>query len=82
MFKVGDKVVCKNNIQAFKKQYLTHNKTYTIMEVLGVGTPGMPIVTIVNDVGELNNEYSFHFRSMDEIRRKKLKKICSKLAIK
>lgn len=82
MFKVGDEVVCIGDIQIYwTHQYfstflLTKGKKYYINSVWKDGN-----VTVINDVNSIGSYPSETFILFTELRRNKLKKICSKLEI-
>jgi hypothetical protein len=82
MFKVGDEVVCIGNIQSdWMHRYsatflLTLGKKYYINSVWKDGN-----VTVINDVNSIGSYPPETFILFSELRRNKLKKICSKLEI-
>ncbi len=82
MFKVGDEVVCTGDIQIHWTDHhsttflLTKGKKYYINSVWKDGN-----VTVINDVNSIGSYPPQTFILFSEIRRNKLKKICTKLGI-
>lgn len=75
MFKQGDIIVC---IEPEGAELITKNKQY---KVISLGKEFDNIVVIADD-GYWGEYWEFRFISLQEYRKNKLKKICSKKEIK
>ena len=77
MFKVGDKIVCINSDCYYKDLKL--NKIYTVFEYHPNNDYSGPTIQLYN----MNNIYYCHrFKTMTQIRKEKIEKICLRLEIK
>lgn len=70
MFKTGDRIVCVH-----PHGCLTQNKVYNLLEF------DSHIIFLFDDLGRYQGFDMWRFNSLTLYRRKKLEKICSKLAI-
>lgn len=78
MFKVGDKIVCIDNLDGFtgnKWLGLTYCKIYENIQYKG--PVSFNFVHIINDRNESQSYHVERFISIKEFRKRKLNKICS-----